>query len=261
MTAGRVRLIGGAVIVAFVVVAAFLASRQVEAGLDDDANAALDAAGIVGVQAEADGRDIVVRGENLGEAMLLLQQLDGVRDVRPADDVDAGADTSTSVSVDTTASTPSTTSTTAAPTTTAAPSTTQAPTTTPAPTTTAPPPTTDPRSDLQIEIDEAVGSIEFLTDDLDEPTAETKARLDAVADILLNDPGLRIAVVGHVSTMADIAEDLSLDRAWAVAGYLEWRGVDFGRIDVSGAGDTDPLYDDPADVRNDRVDILIVEGD
>ena len=257
MTAGRVRLIGGAVIVAFALVAAFVASRQVEAGLDDDANAALDAAGMGDVQAEADGRDIVLRGEDLDEATSLMGQLDGVRDVRIAEPEAAAPQTSTSVSVDTTSPIPSTTTSTTAP-----PSTTAAPTTTTqAPTTTVSPPTTAPGSLLQVAIDEAAGSIDFLTEDPDEPTVETKARLDRVAEILLDEPDLRVGIVGHVSTMTDVAADLSLARAWSVAGYLEWRGVDFSRMDVSGVGDTDPLYDDPADARNDRVDILIVEGE
>ncbi|MDG2112951.1 MAG: OmpA family protein [Actinomycetota bacterium] len=251
-----VALWGTSVLQVFIVIAALAASGSVEDQLETDGSAALAADGITGVEVEADGRDLVVGSDTPSEVVQLLESVDGVRNVRLADV--RGASTSSLVTLPT----PPTNT---APTTTA-PRTTTAPPTTTAPTTIAPTTTTiapGPHAELQQTIDDALDGLTFLPDDLDEPSDESKAALDVVAQLLNEHPDLMVEVIGHVAATSDSAADqeLSLARAWAVAGYLEWRGVSFDRMDVSGVGGTDPLGADESDnITNDRIEIRIVEG-
>ena len=121
-----------------------------------------------------------------------------------------------------------------------------------------------PPSTLFSRLVAALGSVEFETDDSDEPTAASKLNLDGVADLLASQPEARISITGHVadgSSADGDDEGLSLARAWAVAGYLEWRGVPFDRIDVVGAGSQSPRAGvDPADTSNERIEIRVLEG-
>lgn len=114
---------------------------------------------------------------------------------------------------------------------------------------------------LQELLAEALGTVEFTAADSAEPTADSKLRLDAVAELLTEHPEAVISVVGHVPAGTADAEALSLDRAWAVAGYLEWRGIGFERQMVSGAADTTPQAGlEPDDDQNARVELLVQDG-
>ena len=79
--------------------------------------------------------------------------------------------------------------------------------------------------------------------------------------MLEDSPDLRISLVGHVPDGTADADELSLARAWAVAGYLEWRGIPFERMEVSGAGSELALDDlDPDDPKNARIELRVIEG-
>ena len=229
--------------IAFVIV-----QDQVEDRLVSDAQHVLVEAGYADVAVEADGRDLVVRGTSDAEVLELIASVDGVR----------RAEFGPAVVTPTTS-----TSTVAAPTSTTAPVPTPTSPLTSPPATTAAPTTTAAPLELQDLIDAAVGEVAFLADDPDEPTVETKARLDVVAGLLLDHPEVQIRVTGHVVEVSAGDEDpgsLSLARAWAVAGYLEWRGISFDRQQVVGAGSATPRPGlDPSDPDNDRIDIRVVE--
>jgi outer membrane protein OmpA-like peptidoglycan-associated protein len=260
MSVRRILISGALAFLVLAVVAAVVGVDRMEDRLERAAAELLDDRGYADVVVRADGRSLVVARGTDATVVSLLEDLDGVRSVRYRDP-DASATSTTVVG------------TTSLPTTSVQPSTTLEPgstTTVPSPTTTvpssttttAPVTTTEPLSGLDADLAAALGLVEFELDDPDEPTPPSKVRLDAVAAILLEHP-VRVAIVGHVATGTALDGDdagLSLDRAWAVAGYLEWRGVPFDRVDVSGAGDGEPLVADPSDSVNERIEIRVVEG-
>lgn len=265
MSRRAIALAGTAVLLVFIAIVAFVTASSVEDQLERDAIAVLDAEGVSGVVVMADGRDLVVGADTAMAVVQLLESVDGVRNVRVSDGDGAAATTTaplTTLPPTVPASTTGPPSTTVAPTT--APSTsvvpTSASTTTLSPTTTVAP---GPHPEVQRAIDEALADVAFETDVAFEPTVATKADLDIVAQLLMDNPGLQVEVVGHVAAGTDAAGDaeLSLARAWAVAGYLEWRGVSFGRMDVSGVGSSEPIDNtEPDNTTNDRIEIRIVEG-
>ncbi|GEM_PF-3257146 len=253
MTSGRILGVGAILFVALFVITALVAPGRVEDQLQRDAAAALSAHDLAPVAVDADGRSLIVPDGTDEAVLVALQGVEGVRDVRFAE-VESATPVSTPPS--STSSTPSTSLQAPLPTTSLAPPSTRA-TTTSTTTSTVPPTFED-------ELLAALGTVEFEPDHPDEPTALTKAKLDDVAQLLASRPEARISVVGHVAEGSATGGDddaLSLARAWAVAGYLEWRGISFGRIDVSGAGASSPLPGlDPDDSSNERIDIRVLQG-
>lgn len=88
-----------------------------------------------------------------------------------------------------------------------------------------------------------------------------QAHLDKVAMILLRYPGVRIGVIGHICNSGTATENAKVGeaRARAVARYLESKGIDHGRMEVSYLQQSDPvLPNNPAaNYRNRRVVITI----
>jgi OOP family OmpA-OmpF porin len=70
-----------------------------------------------------------------------------------------------------------------------------------------------------------------------------KAHLDQVTGIMLRYPTIRISVVGHICNSGTETEKtkVGLARARAVASYLQSKGIDRSRIDVSAVDKSDPV--------------------
>jgi OOP family OmpA-OmpF porin len=89
-----------------------------------------------------------------------------------------------------------------------------------------------------------------------------KAHLDQVAGILLRYPGIRISVVGHICNSGSETEKtkVGMARARAVAHYLETKGIDRSRMDVSAVDKSDPVepFDLNANFRTRRAVITIL---
>jgi outer membrane protein OmpA-like peptidoglycan-associated protein len=88
-----------------------------------------------------------------------------------------------------------------------------------------------------------------------------KDHLDDVAAILLQNPRIRISLVGHICNSGTETEgpDVGRDRANAVARYLVDKGVNRRRIDISYLQQSDPvLPNNPAaNYRNRRVAVTV----
>ncbi|MDJ0940247.1 MAG: OmpA family protein [Woeseiaceae bacterium] len=71
------------------------------------------------------------------------------------------------------------------------------------------------------------------------------AVLDRLVDFAGDCPDARVAITGHSDSVGDSAYnlDLSRRRAASVAAYLVERGVDADRLDVAGAGASQPIAD------------------
>jgi OOP family OmpA-OmpF porin len=70
-----------------------------------------------------------------------------------------------------------------------------------------------------------------------------KAHLDQVAGIMLRYPTIRISVVGHICNSGTETEKtkVGITRAKAVARYLQNKGIDRSRMDVSAVDKSDPV--------------------
>ena len=87
--------------------------------------------------------------------------------------------------------------------------------------------------------------------------------LDHVAEILQEDPKLRLRIEGYTDSEGPDAREikLSLRRAQAVGRYLEMQGVDASRMDIVGLGKTKPIApnDTPEGMaRNRRVEMVLM---
>ena len=86
-----------------------------------------------------------------------------------------------------------------------------------------------------------------------------KDHLDNVAALMKQHPDIRISIEGHICNSETETENIKVGaaRAKAVANYLRSKGIDRSRMDVSSAGESDPVvpYDPPANYQNRRVDI------
>jgi outer membrane protein OmpA-like peptidoglycan-associated protein len=89
-----------------------------------------------------------------------------------------------------------------------------------------------------------------------------KTHLDQVAEILLQYPGLRISLVGHICNSETETEKtkVGMARARAVARYLQSKGIDRSRMDVSAVNQSDPVtpFNPPANFQKRRVVITIL---
>jgi outer membrane protein OmpA-like peptidoglycan-associated protein len=87
------------------------------------------------------------------------------------------------------------------------------------------------------------------------------SHLDEVVQIMKQFPLVRLSIVGHICDSKTKTEDarVGVERAKSVERYLESKGIDPGRMDVSPTSETDPS--DPGDpianYRNRRVVITV----
>ncbi len=90
---------------------------------------------------------------------------------------------------------------------------------------------------------------------------ESTPELDRLAGFLLRHPKLLISIEGHTDKVGDSGknQELSENRARAVASYLVKKGVAAERITAIGYGDSRPVVKEGNDVRNRRVEFLIRE--
>lgn len=91
---------------------------------------------------------------------------------------------------------------------------------------------------------------------------EFKPTLDRVADVLYNDPNLRIQVIGHTDSVGSEAynQQLSERRARATADYLIGQGVAASQVQVEGKGESEPRADNSTAAgrtQNRRVEIYL----
>ena len=101
--------------------------------------------------------------------------------------------------------------------------------------------------------------------DKDDIKPEDQPILDAKAAILKANPGLRIRISGHCDERGSDEYNLVLGnkRALAAKRYLENKGVDGGRIDVTSFGEehpVDPASNETAWAKNRRDEFEIVAG-
>lgn len=88
--------------------------------------------------------------------------------------------------------------------------------------------------------------------------------LDQIASGLLNNPAIRVRVIGHTDNTGGDAgnERLSLSRATAVRDRLTTRGLADGMLSVEGKGKTEPAADNSTTAgraQNRRVEIFVAE--
>lgn len=74
-------------------------------------------------------------------------------------------------------------------------------------------------------------------------TASSQSKLDQLADIMNRFPNIEVEIVGHTDAVGSEEYNLrlSLNRAKAVAGYLESKGIKENRLNFRGKGETDPV--------------------
>ncbi|MCQ2228163.1 MAG: OmpA family protein [Bacteroidales bacterium] len=90
-------------------------------------------------------------------------------------------------------------------------------------------------------------------------TDETKAALKDMEQMLLDNPNLKLKVIGHSSPEGDAAfnQKLSEDRAKAAVDYLISKGVKAEQLEYEGKGSTELISDDPD--QNRRTEFVLVE--
>jgi OOP family OmpA-OmpF porin len=86
-----------------------------------------------------------------------------------------------------------------------------------------------------------------------------KPHLTEVAKIMKQYPGIRVSIVGHIcdDEMETENRKVGAARAKAVARYLQGKGIDRGRMDISSVSKSDPVMNYSANYRNRRVDITV----
>lgn len=85
--------------------------------------------------------------------------------------------------------------------------------------------------------------------------------LDSVASILLQNPRVRVSIVGHICNSGTETENVKVgeERAKAVAAYLETKGIDRNRMDIGFLHESDPVmpYNPAANFQKRRVVIKV----
>jgi outer membrane protein OmpA-like peptidoglycan-associated protein len=86
-------------------------------------------------------------------------------------------------------------------------------------------------------------------------------QLDGLLQFMQNNPSVVIEIGGHTNGLCDddYCNRLSLRRARAVASYLIAKGIPTERLLVKGYGKTQPVSAVKSDVRNQRVEVKILE--
>ena len=90
--------------------------------------------------------------------------------------------------------------------------------------------------------------------------------IDQIATFMLNHPDRAVIIEGHTDNTGDedFNRELSLNRAKAIGGALEARGVDFGQIETRGVGEDAPVASNDTAVGrqlNRRVEIIFPNED
>ena len=119
-------------------------------------------------------------------------------------------------------------------------------------------------SQLQSELDKtghvAVYGINFDTGEA-AILPESETVLNSILDLLKNNPDLKLSVEGHTDNQGAKAQNqaLSEKRARAVVGWLVAHGIDDGRLQAKGFGDSKPVGDNSTDegkAKNRRVELV-----
>jgi outer membrane protein OmpA-like peptidoglycan-associated protein len=92
---------------------------------------------------------------------------------------------------------------------------------------------------------------------------ESGAELNAVVQLMKDNPGLHIQINGHTDNSGKAADNktLSENRAKAVTNYLIAKGIAQGRLTFKGFGDTQPVADNASPegrARNRRTELSVV---
>lgn len=98
----------------------------------------------------------------------------------------------------------------------------------------------------------------------DVPKSESASTLNALADFLINNPNLKLEIIGHTDSDGDnkFNEDLSLRRAKSVITWLNSKGIDVSNINASGLGESRPVASNKTEsgkALNRRVEIILVK--
>ncbi|MCL4109382.1 UNVERIFIED_CONTAM: hypothetical protein GTU68_033207 [Idotea baltica] len=114
------------------------------------------------------------------------------------------------------------------------------------------------------EAEKIVINWEFFDHDEDVIKREYYKDLDHVANVLKKVPDVKLNVIGHTDSDGKEAynQALSERRAAAVAEYLTEKGIESRRLNVSGMGESMPIYDNSNDETkkwNRRVELYIIE--
>ena len=91
-----------------------------------------------------------------------------------------------------------------------------------------------------------------------------KPHLDEIAQIMTQYPRIRVSIVGHICNSGMEKENAKVGaaRAKAVARYLQDKGIDRDRMDISSLSSSDPVLpaDPGANYQNRRVVITVKRG-
>jgi peptidoglycan-associated lipoprotein len=145
---------------------------------------------------------------------------------------------------------------------------TPAPPPAPAPMPPPPPPaaaTGDAAAETTRRLTAELGNVIHFDYDQDLIKPEDRPVLDAKAEILRANPALRIRISGHADDRGSDEYNLVLGnkRALAAKRYLENKGIDGGRIDVTSFGEerpVDPAGNEAAWAKNRRDEFEIIAG-
>lgn len=120
-----------------------------------------------------------------------------------------------------------------------------------------------PASELkqQLDVDGKVAlQVNFATDKA-EILPESRPQIDEVVQLLQDDPGLELSVDGHTDSTGDAARNMALSeaRAASVVAALASKGIDPGRLQAKGYGQTQPVADNGSEAgkaKNRRVELV-----
>lgn len=88
---------------------------------------------------------------------------------------------------------------------------------------------------------------------------ESVSSIEKLLEVLSENPTVKIEIQGHICCANTDESNLSTRRALAIYNYLIANGIDKKRLSYKGFGRTRPLIDNPDEVKNRRVEILILE--
>lgn len=114
------------------------------------------------------------------------------------------------------------------------------------------------------EKDEVLLTVERVGFAFDSSRLDAAARdaLDQAVRVIRDNPGVRLAVIGHTDSVGTAAynQGLSERRAAAVVDYLVSRGIDRSRLSAEGRGEAEPVASNDTDdgrERNRRVQLVV----